>query len=471
MESIIAILGSSAFVGIITIMLNWAQNRKNNSLSYITEERKLWREKIREIAANIVKCNYNGENEKNIQQYLRQLEMNINPYGRTLAFDYMQDGHIWKVIDEITKSDSEEEFEQNKELLLGYLSLMLKEDWERSKREVKGYSNIVLYITIIAIIGIAYSFFYMYILRLKNMEIFVLIQLIMLFPIFLIKSLCIDEMNNLIKNDCKGKVRDFSGREKQKKRAAISWIVILLIYIGINIYIMDQLYPNMIVQQMNYYENTDSLYVYTNLDENIWVSLEPDLEKRIGKDVVISKLEDKGYKTKAGNEYDDILIEIISKDLTVWEMIHILLMIISLFCPILVDVIFNWDQNKSKLEIDELKYRIKTEYMDDYEQICNFLNRIDIKNKQMKKENGDCFGLIYRLLFKMKRAMKSELNELEGYFSNLGEYERVRVLKKNIENIDNVLSGIKHFQRAIRTKKKMKLLKKIWEGIENIIVV
>lgn len=468
MESIIAILGSSAFAGIITLMLNWAQNRKKNSLSYITEERKLWREKIREIGAKIAKCKYNGENENNIQQYLSQLEMNINPYGRTLPYDYLQDGHMWKVINEIKKSDSEEEFEQNKELLLGYLSLMLKEDWERSKREVKGYSNAVLYIAIIGIIGIVYCFFYMYILKLENMEIFVLMQFINIFPIFLTKSLCIDELNNLIKNDNRGKFRDFLGREKKKTKAVISWVVIFLIYIGINLYIMEQVYPNMIAQQICYYEDEDSLNIYTRLDEKIWASLELDFENAIGKDVVIHRSEDLGYKATTSEKYNNILIRIIRKHIIVWGIIPMMLMIIGLFCPFLVDSILTWDQNKSKLEIDELKYRMRTTYAGDYDQICIFLNRIDLKNKKMKQENTDCFDLIYRLLFKMKRAMKSELYELDDNFSNTEEYERVQRLKKNIENIDNVLHEIKRIHKTKWPKKKVKILMQIQEYIEDI---
>lgn len=468
MDSIIAILGSSTFVGIITLMLNWAQNRKKNSLSYITEERKLWREKIREIAANISKCKYNGENENNIEQYLNQLEMNINPYGRTLPFDYLQDGHIWNTINEINESDSEEGFEQNKKLLLSYLSLMLKEDWERTKREVKGYSNAVFYIAIIGLMGIAYSFFYMYILKLDNMEMFVLMQVIIISPIFLTKSLCIDELNNLIKNDNRGKFRDFLGREKKRIKAVISWVVIFLIYIGINLYIMEQVYPNMIAQQIFYYEDADSLNIYTRLDEKIWASFELDFESAIGKDVEIHKLEDWVYKAATSEKYDDILMRVIRKHVIVWGVIPMMLMIIGLFFPFLVDSLLTWDLNKSKFEIDELKYRMRTTYAGDYDQICLFLNRIDLKNKEMEKENEDCFDLIYRLLFKMKRAMKSELYELDENFSNMEEYERVKRLKKNIENIDNILREIKRIHKTMRMKKKMDILMQIQDDIENI---
>ena len=37
--------------------------------------------------------------------------------------------------------------------------------------------------------------------------------------------------HNLIKNDNRGKFRDFLGREKKKTKAVISWVVIFLIYI------------------------------------------------------------------------------------------------------------------------------------------------------------------------------------------------------------------------------------------------
>ncbi len=468
MQSILAIVGSSAFVAIVTLMFNWVQNRKQNSLSYITEERKLWREKIRKIAAHIEKCDYNGKNKKNIRQYLIQLEMNINPYGRTLSFDYLQDGHIWKAIDEFMKSDSAERFEQNKELLLSYLSLMLKEDWERSKREVNGYSKALIYIVVIGIVSVVYYVFYFYVLKLENIEMFIILQTINLSPLFFIKYFCIDEMYKATKNDNGGKFRDFCRREKEATRAVFSWGVLVVIYVLVNVCMLELVYPDMIVQQMHYDEDADWIIIYTDLDEKLWGNLETDFEKTTYKKAIIDKTGEWHDHLYRNETYDDLLVKIIRKHIIVLGMLPLVFVMGTLFVPFLIDIISNDNQNKSKREIDELKYRIQGKYVEDYNQIRIFLDRVDWKNSDKKKENKDCIDLIYRLLFKMRRAMKSELCELDDYFCNSQEYETVQRLQRDIDTIDTILHQIKHIHRAITGKSREKLLNKIRKNIDNI---
>lgn len=117
MEGISAILSSSVVAASITAIFQWAQNRKNNSLNCITEEHKAWRTEIKEIFLAIHKSKYKGKNKKNIERYLVQLQMNINPYGMYARNDYLQDGHIWDAIQRVQESKCEQEFEENKKLL------------------------------------------------------------------------------------------------------------------------------------------------------------------------------------------------------------------------------------------------------------------------------------------------------------------------------------------------------------------
>lgn len=97
MEIIIAVLGSGVLSALVTAILKNRQDDRNNSLNYITEERKNWREKLRTIAKQIQSCEYG---DKKINKYLLQLELNINAYGRYDEYNYFEDGHIWKIIDE-----------------------------------------------------------------------------------------------------------------------------------------------------------------------------------------------------------------------------------------------------------------------------------------------------------------------------------------------------------------------------------
>lgn len=96
MDMVIAIIGSSAFGAVVSFLFTWISNRKSNSLNYITDERRKWRDKIREIIIGINESSFEGKKNKNINKYLTQLKVNINPYGKYNKIDYAQDGHIWE---------------------------------------------------------------------------------------------------------------------------------------------------------------------------------------------------------------------------------------------------------------------------------------------------------------------------------------------------------------------------------------
>ena len=154
MEMFITLLGSSTFLGIITVLINWVQQRKNNSLNYIMQERKEWREKIRNIAIKIGDCQY-----EEVKTYLNQLRININPYGMESQHNYQDDGHIWKCIKDMENAVNIVEFIKNKRILLEYLSLLLKQDWELTKMEIKGYCNAFIHIGLCTVQLYIYIYF------------------------------------------------------------------------------------------------------------------------------------------------------------------------------------------------------------------------------------------------------------------------------------------------------------------------
>ena len=127
------LLGSAVVSTVITTIFNQYNNSKNNKIKYITEERKFWREEIKSISKKIQKCEFNGTGKRNIEIYLTELEVNINSYGRGKSRSAKEDAYIWNEIDAIREVNSEEKFKKHKELLIYYISLMIKEDWDRSK--------------------------------------------------------------------------------------------------------------------------------------------------------------------------------------------------------------------------------------------------------------------------------------------------------------------------------------------------
>lgn len=98
MSSLWEFLKSSVITIIITFLLNLILNRRKDMLSYITQERKNWRDKIRELAEKIEMSRFGGIGDTDINPYLVQLKMNINTYGKDCVMDIPHDSHIWKEI-------------------------------------------------------------------------------------------------------------------------------------------------------------------------------------------------------------------------------------------------------------------------------------------------------------------------------------------------------------------------------------
>lgn len=184
-SGISVLLGSAVVSTIITTVFNQYNNRKSNSLEYITKERKVWRDKIRSIAEKIYECEFEGRGEKDIEKYLVELELNINSYGRGNVGSAREDAYIWNEIDEIRTVDSLEYFNKHKELLIYYISLMLKEDWDRSKNEVAGFSQMFIDIMKILLINLGFACFYLYLGKCTLDTSIVVLAEVIIFTIFI----------------------------------------------------------------------------------------------------------------------------------------------------------------------------------------------------------------------------------------------------------------------------------------------
>lgn len=130
---------------VIVAIIGWLQGNKENKLSYITGERGIWRKELKECMAS-----FQTSDIKDLDVWLVRLKINLNGYGchnsgeypEDMYLDFFRDEHIWKLIDsletELRKSDcSEEKVNRDKEKIVQCVTILLKFDWERSKREVK----------------------------------------------------------------------------------------------------------------------------------------------------------------------------------------------------------------------------------------------------------------------------------------------------------------------------------------------
>ena len=70
------LLSSAVIAAILSGIISFLISRRQETLQYITGERKEWREKIREIAYNL-----NGANYKDTLKLLTELKVRINAFG------------------------------------------------------------------------------------------------------------------------------------------------------------------------------------------------------------------------------------------------------------------------------------------------------------------------------------------------------------------------------------------------------
>lgn len=141
------LLEGSLILGVLTAVIGILKDKMDRKLQYITSERTKWREEIRGIASKL----QTEENIFKIEDILCELKARINTYGIVDKDNFFKDGHIWKIIRTLEENphklqgtNRHEEIKKAKKTLIGYLSCLLKYDWERSKMEVIGNRTSIL---------------------------------------------------------------------------------------------------------------------------------------------------------------------------------------------------------------------------------------------------------------------------------------------------------------------------------------
>lgn len=129
-NQIITLISGAGIGAVLSAFLVFINNSKKNKLDFITKERSEWRREIKLIIVDLL-------SENNRYCAINRLETQLNPYGRNIKENnyefYISDGHIWKLVDKFDYST------KNVNRITKYLELLLKYDWERSKREI--YNN------------------------------------------------------------------------------------------------------------------------------------------------------------------------------------------------------------------------------------------------------------------------------------------------------------------------------------------
>lgn len=470
MNTIIAVIGSSAFGAVITFLFTWITNRKSNSLNYITDERRKWRDKIREIIIGIESVKYAGKGNKSINKYLIQLEVNINPYGKYDRMDYVRDGHIWDKIDKLGETKTEIEFENNKNTLLEYLELMLKKDWERSKNEVRGYSYIVASIGVMFVYTVYYLIYYFYILKLNAVPPIIIFLLLNSFCLFYVKYYLVDEIEINSNNNKRMPIKLMIKKERKEKRIVIQGTLILTAFILFNIYyIGDYIIPIAVKNNMTYCIENGNIYLYSNLDTNLVYGLEENLQALItDKVVMVSSKYDLPSIPQRDFRYDEFIIKAIKNSILVWNLIIIALAIAMPIIGMVFSCKPKGDVRKYTREIDKINTLIKFKQGNIIKQLNNFMSRIDFTNKDYKKTNPTYLGIVYSLLDDIKVNLDNEIIKNDMLYGTIEEFDAMVLYKENLVQIKLIMKQIRQINRTLLNKKRNKIYNIVKQSIADL---
>lgn len=186
-SQIITLISGAGLGAILSAFLVFINNSKKNKLDFVTRERSEWRREIKSIIVDLLSGN-------NRSSAIKRLETQLNPYGRYISKEdayefYMNDGHIWKLLDNFDYSS------KNVKILTKYLELLLKYDWERSKREIK-YDIFNSFIYCILIIGTLSNGLLLFFIEL---HFFLIIMLLLSSAILLVTITFFEELNKFFK--------------------------------------------------------------------------------------------------------------------------------------------------------------------------------------------------------------------------------------------------------------------------------
>lgn len=120
------ILTSGVVAGLVAGLVTLRTSERKIAIENVTQQRQLWREKIRDAAQRIKDSYRNGRKDDLHSQYV-EMQLLLNPED---SDDKSILDTIWAMLVESEGGDLHIELAEK-------LSLLLKHDWERAKREAK----------------------------------------------------------------------------------------------------------------------------------------------------------------------------------------------------------------------------------------------------------------------------------------------------------------------------------------------
>lgn len=470
MNSFLQFLKSSLITAIVTFLFNLVLNRKKDTLSYITQERKNWRERIRELAEKIEMSRYNGSGNEDIKPYLVQLKMNINTYGKDCIMDISHDSHIWQSIERIQLVTSEEEFNNEKEMLLNFLSLMLKNDWERCKREVRGNTIRIWSLIFVLTTCLGLGVYYFIICNGKNVSVFISLTLVINIIGAAVFAFVFYVNRSKIGNK---KVIGISREKRERRNEILALIAIICVAIGI--LFSETWIENLVMNDIksNSYIDLKDNEIYLNINTGYFKQIQNNLEISVGHNIKIVKKLDVNKMTKISKvkkEIQDEIVDGIKNSFALYNVFIILLLLLNLagWELLMGEFVLNKERYENKVFL--MKERAEFSFAYELEKLSEMNQRLS--------ETTDIrlIDLEYELLSELSIYWERERDKKDLNKKYLNDLESIKVCEEKIAEIRVCKKYLKRFRRIFKIRfrnrffngAKEKLLHKLNEQLDLI---
>lgn len=332
---------------------------------------------------------------------------------------------------------------------------MLKKDWERSKSEVRGYSNIVVYTGITILISLIYMIYYLYILKLGSIPFLLFMLFINVIPLFFTKFFLVDEIDAIENERKRMPIKLLIKKEKKIRKITIQGILCIIFIFIVNMLIGMYYYPKVMSEAMSYCKENETIYLFTNLDLNLIGNLEGNLQRNVKDKVIIVKSKSELPVEQERQDVNDAILErAIQNSIDFWNVIITILAVCIPIIGLFISTHSNMETRKYVAEIDRIDYMVN----------CKYKTNLQCDSKQ----NDVYLGLIYSLLADIEKNLRIVIWENEKSVESVSEYDKLSKKKEKLEEVRVAMKQIMKINRKVRLKTKKELLPSVKEKINKI---
>ncbi len=446
MEKVLIILENPLVVAIITTGVNVLFNYLDKwILNYNIKKDQARDKKIAYISEEIVKTRFGGYGSRNIEKYLLELECVLDLCGKHNQYDYIYDGHIWKIIEDIKRSSTETEFEKNKQILIQYLTLAKNKGNQKQRLKMNVTVLIVWTLVMDLVIGFIYISYFYFIFNIKNiMFIFggIMTVILMCTACILLVRINMDEIE-------KSKVTLMNMRRRKIAIFVRTFFAIFcfVLAIGINYVALSIYAPNVAVQNMLFSEDNDKIYIYTEQKMDLFESLRYSVEKETGKKVEFVSEKKELPTVDKDTHSEQIVAKKMRNIADEWGYVICFIIYIMMFSIIIRMMNKRVDLKVYTNEIRMINYTYNEPYQEKTEIADDFINKAEQyrkkDGKKYRKDINKCFEIAFGILEEQSWAINKKIKYQEKMIENVEDYDELKLLEENLESVNEKMKEIK----------------------------